>query len=305
MKGTGKLKKWFGQKIRPIRLPALRLRYRTFLYLVSIVFVPLLTAGILMGYLPDCISVIPALLLCSFLLYFANDAQWLYTKKLIPFLESAAVMNRIMKDYAYRTFSFTVLGTGLNLAVLIFNGAMAVYSRSAWFATLAAYYILLAAMRFAVLRKKWTEEKQHEAKIDDEIVIYRNISILFFFMSWVLGGAVILLKDSQGGKSYPVYATYIVAGYTFYKIILAVGNLIRTGRMNDLLLLTIRRICYADACVSLLFLQSAMLAAFGTETKAIQGELNSATGAAVCLMVLGMGIYGVYDAKKRQKSLAG
>lgn len=303
MNSTRKFKKWLDQKITQFRPPALRLCYRIFLYLISIIFVPLLTVEILLGNLPDGISVIPALLLCSFFFYFVNDMRYLIQKRLIPFLESAVVMNRIMKDYTYRTFSITILGIGLNLAFLIFNGAIAVYSRSAWFATLAAYYILLAGMRFSVLRKKWIEEKQRKKEIDGEIVIYRNISILFFLMSWVLAGAVILLKDSQGGKSYPVYATYIVAGYTFYKIILAVRNLIRTGRMNDLLLLVIRRICYVDACVSLLFLQSAMFAAFGTGTKAIQGELNSATGAVVCLMVFGMGIYGVYDAKKRHKNI--
>ena len=64
--------------------------------------------------------------------------------------------------------------------------------------------------------------------------------------------------------------------------------------MEPYLLSITRRIGYIDACVSILTLQTAMFASFAEGEEAFVKLMNGITGTAVCLMVLGLGIQGVW-----------
>ncbi len=63
--------------------------------------------------------------------------------------------------------------------------------------------------------------------------------------------------------------------------------------------MTLRNIGYADALVSLLSLQTALLAEFGGETQIPMFWANGLTGTAVCVMILLMGSY--MNRKGREK----
>ena len=130
---------------------------------------------------------------------------------------------------------------------------------------------------------------------------------VFFFccMAVVLGGAVILLIHSEGGKEYPGIVIYAVASYTFCKIIFAVINVFRARKKRALSLMIIRDIGYVDACVSILSLQTAMVAQFGGGEEAFARMMNGITGTAVCLMILGLGIYYMLLAGKEQRENGG
>ena len=95
---------------------------------------------------------------------------------------------------------------------------------------------------------------------------------------------------------------YAVATYTFYKLGMAIRNLIKARKEESLLLVTLRNISYADALVSLLSLQTALLAAFGQDSGELVPLMNALTGASVCLMILGLGSYMVWKSKKIQVS---
>ena len=63
----------------------------------------------------------------------------------------------------------------------------------------------------------------------------------------------------------------------------------------------IRDIGYVDACVSILSLQTAMIAQFGGGEESFARMANGMTGATVCLMILGLGIYYMVLAAKATK----
>ena len=94
------------------------------------------------------------------------------------------------------------------------------------------------------------------------------------------------------------------AAYTFYKIILSIINLVKVRKLKSPLLMAIRDIGYIDACVSVLSLQTAMFASFGSEQESIIKLMNGATGSVVCLLVLGIGIYSVRSANKMKRKLS-
>lgn len=115
---------------------------------------------------------------------------------------------------------------------------------------------------------------------------------------------MILMVCEEEGKSYPGFLIYAVAAYTFYKIILSIINLVKVRKFKSPLLMAIRDIGYIDACVSVLSLQTAMFASFGSEQESFIKLMNGATGSVVCLLVLGIGIYSVRQANKMKRKLS-
>lgn len=209
---------------------------------------------------------------------------------------------RMIQNEGFRLGIFAVCGFAFNIIFAVFNGIVGWLGSSPWFGTLSAYYILLSAMRCYWLVKRSAHagaKQQKRRKIRKSLC--RRYGIFFCCMAVVLGGEVILLIHSEGGKEYPGIVIYAVASYTFCKIIFAVINVFRARKKRALSLMIIRDIGYVDACVSILSLQTAMVAQFGGGEEAFARMMNGITGTAVCLMILGLGIYYMLLAGKGTK----
>ncbi len=234
------------------------------------------------------------------------------------FTRNNRIANTLITDTRLRTVLMTLPGMGLNLIYAVFNGVIGVMSRSAWYGSLAAYYFLLCIMRFLSVsyagrvyevKVPWrrADASQPDGVSKEEQLeirawkVHRNCGILFCMISIALGGAVIVLVSGEGGKSYPGLMIYAVATYTFYKLGMAIWNMIRVRREKSLLLVTLRNISYVDALVSLLSLQTAMFAAFGQDSGDMIPLMDALTGAGVCLMILALGIYMIHKSKKEYR----
>ena len=237
---------------------------------------------------------------------------------------SNRVANALATNARLRTVATTIPGTALNLVYAVFNGAVGIASLSAWYGSLSAYYLLLCVMRFSAVSQAgqvWTKKGQagdREALEDHgdpenranrealaardarELTVYRTCGKLLAVSSVALGGAVIMVVLGYGGKSYAGLTIYAVATYTFCKLGVAIVNLVKVQRERSLLQKTLRNISYSDALVSLLALQTALFASFGDGVGDFEPTMNALTGAGVCLMIAGLGLSMVHDAKRRQ-----
>lgn len=99
---------------------------------------------------------------------------------------------------------------------------------------------------------------------------------------------IIYSRNTQ--KRYAGFLIYAVAFYTFYKVIMAVLNTVKAGKTKLPLVMTLRSVGYADALVSLLSLQVAMLTAFSEPGAGHISVMNTCTGLGVCIMVLLAGV---------------
>jgi len=171
----------------------------------------------------------------------------------------------LQTDARRRAMIFAVPGTMSNIIFALFNITIGIYSWSAWFICLAAYYILLAVMRGLIFaqERELIKIKEPKRRWGRECDVYRRNSILLILMSFVLVAMVFMMSSSMRGKQYPGIAIYVVAAYTFYKIIKSTIHVIRARRQKSPLLETLRRIGHVDSCVSILNLQTALFAAFG------------------------------------------
>lgn len=284
-------------------IPALRLRHRIFLYLLTIVCIVLALVNVAAECFPYAVGiafyVLAAVTLTASCYYIIVHIRQGIRETIRPAIAANPYTNKVTTDYRLRTILFAVSGMVSNMIFAVFNGVIGITSRSAWFGTLSAYYILLSIMRAGIVRqeRKIAVVKNPKEHMRRELSVYRRNSVLFILMAIVLAGAVVLLENSQGGRDYPGYTIYAVAAYTFYKIIMSTIQVIKVGKRNSPLLSITRRIGYIDACVSVLTLQTAMLASFGDGEEAFSKLMNGITGTGVCVMVLGLGIQGICGQK--------
>ena len=220
-----------------------------------------------------------------------------------PFTRSNRIVNALVTDRRQRTILTTLPGIGISLIYAIFHGVIGIAARSAWYGSLSAYYLLLCIMRLlsvSYARQIYAKEEQADNAGERELKVYRNCGVILSASSIALGGAVFMLVIGYGGKSYSGLLIYVVATYTFCKLIIAIVNKAKVRKEKSLLLTTLRNLSYSDALVSLLSLQTALFAAFGQDAGEFVPTMNAMTGACVCLMILGLGIFMVYNAKKIQ-----
>ena len=285
-------------------IPSLRLRYRILLYLVTLVCIGLSLLQAVAACFPYLAGIVcyalAAVTLTASCYYITIHIRRDIREVIKPAIEANPYANRVTTDYRWRTVLFAVPGMVSNIVFAVFNGVMGMIGHSAWFGTLAAYYILLSIMRAGVVRQERNIAgvKDRRERMSRELSVYRRNSIMFIFLAVVLAGAVILLLHAQGGKDYPGFMIYAVAAYTFYKIIMSTIQVIKVGKRKSPLLSITRRIGYIDACVSILTLQTAMFASFAEGEEEMVQWMNGVTGAVLCLMVLVLGIQGICFAKR-------
>lgn len=291
------------------KIPELRLQFRLLLYLLMVFFAALALVSAAFKCFPYAaelmLYVLAAVTLAAGSSYLTLDIKYGIKEIIRPGIEANPYTSRVVSDYRLRTILFAVPGLAGNMIFAVLNGITGLLSHSAWFGSLSAYYILLSAMRIGAVKQemKIYRMKQKTEQMKQEIAVYRKNSVLFIIMAVVLGGMVILLESSLGGKTYPGFTIYAAATYAFYKIIISTINVIKVKNRKSPLLTIIRRIGYIDACVSILTLQTAMFASFAGNEDKFTKLMNGITGVFVCLMVLELGIQGIYTSKKMEMEL--
>lgn len=217
-------------------------------------------------------------------------------QNLIRFLQKYKFTDKLLKDYGYRTIVFAIFSFVLNMAFISLILVMAIMSKTAWYFTITVYYIVLAFMKgnvFYSKRKYGTETKQARA--------LRFSGIMFVVMTIVFSGVIVLIYKANHYFEYAGILIYAVAAFTFYKLTLAILNIFKARKQNDLYIENIRNINLASALISIIILQVAMFQAFAPEHNL--GFANALTGAGVSGIILALGILMIVKANKRLEEL--
>ena len=142
-------------------------------------------------------------------------------------------------------------------------------------------------------RKYGTELKQARA--------LRFSGIMFVVMTLVFSGVIVLIYKANHYFEYAGILIYAVAAFTFHKLTLAILNIFKAKKQNDLYIENIRNINLASALISIIILQVAMFQAFSPENNL--GFANALTGAGVSAIILVLGIFMIIKANKKLKEL--
>ena len=219
-------------------------------------------------------------------------------------LHSHPMTDRLLRDYGYRTVMFSLVSLvvgAVYAAVLAVLGA--VFS-SAWYGFFAGYYLVLIAMRVSVVfgAHRINVRRSGERTEGAALKLCFCCGAMFPVLSVAFCSLAGILVFSRRAAAFGLYGAIMMAVYAFWKLIASVVNAVRAKKSRDPVLQSLRGIGFADAAVSLFSLEIAMTATFGGEERGMFA-LHVATGGAVFLLTLGVGIYLMAGSALRLKKL--
>lgn len=172
-----------------------------------------------------------------------------------------------------------------------------------WFYSLAGYYILLAGMRFLLVRH--TRRHKPGEKMLDELIKYRACGIAFLIMNLSLALIIFFMVYWNRTFNHHEITTIAMAAYTFTSFTFAIINIVKYRKYNSPVYSASKAISLAAACVSMLTLESTMLTTFGDSTMDLTQRriLLGASGGAISVFIIGMAIFMIVQASKKIKEL--
>ena len=218
-------------------------------------------------------------------------------RRMIEGLEKREFTRRMLKNFGFRTLVFAAVSLGTTVLFGLFNGFMGIYHRSIWYGALAAYYIALVALRGGLLSYK---KKTGEQEGYSYAKLYFVSGIVLLVLNIALSSAIAQMIFSDGHFSYFGWTIFAFAAYAFYKITMSVVNFFKAKKQADARVQAIRNINVADAAVSILALQTALLNTFSDGSINVS-LMNAFTGIAVSLFSVGLGVYMIIFGKRKMK----
>lgn len=246
-----------------------------------------------LSYISYVLSAYALVILCIRVFYLIGDLK----ENIEQIIHQIPFVKRYFNDLSFKTHVSLYVSLGINVIYAILKFVSGLYYHSFWFGTLAVYYILLALMRFLLLRhvhKNTLGQNMHL-----ELKKYRICGMILGLMNIASTGEVILVVSKNEGFEYAGYLIYIMAMYAFYSVISAVVNVVKYKKINSPVISASKMISLVSALVSMLSLETAMLAQFNTEKGPVFRQImTGATGGSVCLIVLAMSLYMILHSTK-------
>jgi len=217
---------------------------------------------------------------------------------------STSFGNRYFTDPAFKTHVSLWRSLGVNTLYAGINLLSYFLYGSAWFLILALYYIILAVMRFLLLRfvaktgiGKDTVREQKRSRVCAVILLLVNIT---------LSGAVLMMLYQDKGYEYRGILIYVMAAYTFYITVHAIVSIIKYRRHGSPVMSMAKVISLSAALVSMLQLETAMLSEFGTDQAAgFKRIMIASTGAGVSAVIISLSALMIVKATKEIKLTKG
>lgn len=217
-------------------------------------------------------------------------------------VRSTTLGSRFFSDVRFRTEISLYQGLLVNALYICMKLLSGIYYRSVWFIALSVYYGLLAMMRFLLLRRG--KKRAGRAPMEEELHRYRLCGAMLLIMNQALAGIVIFMVHQNKGFEYPGLLIYAMAAYSFYSVIIAAVNIVKFRKHGSPVLSAAKVINLVAAMVSILSLETAMLAQFGgNDGPAFRKLMTGATGGGVCTIVIAMAIFMIWNATGQLRKL--
>lgn len=195
----------------------------------------------------------------------------------------------------FGTFTF-------NAVYAVFQLALGLWHHSVWFYTMAVYYLLLAMMRLLLVRYTGTHAPGELKEL--EWRKYRFCGVCLLLMNLALGIVITYFVFRIRIFRHHEITTIAMAAYTFTALAIAIRNAIRYTRYQSPAYSAAKAISLVSAIVSMLTLENAMLTTFGEQNgERFQQMMLGATGVGVLMIVFGISLYMIINARKRLRAI--
>ena len=215
-------------------------------------------------------------------------------------LERNSFIRSLLGQYGYRTVITSTFAIVFNVGFIVMNGVIALKYSSIWFGIYTMFYTVIAWLRVLIVLhsrpgngSKYRIDEGH--KYESSIVCLLSGLVLVIF-SAALSPSFFRINFTTSPYVTPRPLVFLIGAWTLYKIIEAIISMIRTQKNDDFSISTLRTLVLVNALIAIPSFQASMLNLFYDGTG--KGYANSVTGFAVCVIVIGLGLYTIAFAIK-------
>ncbi len=203
--------------------------------------------------------------------------------KLIRKVSSTAFGKQYLNDQLFRSSVSIYQGATVNFLYMLFRFMTAARYASVWFFSMAVYYMVLCIMRAYLA---FGYRHRGEKGTAYELQCYRRTAAMLFILNIPMGGMIVLMVQTNSGFTYPGYLIYLSALYTMYMMALSVANLVKFRKIGSPIMSAAKVLNFVSAMMSVLGLQTAMIARFSSNGEAYRKMMNAITGGIVFFSVM-------------------
>ncbi len=209
--------------------------------------------------------------------------------KLLDKFKQTEFGDRYMSDRAFRGNISIYQGMFINFAYAVFRGVMSIIYGTSWLIATTIYYFALGLIRLwlcsAYKKRKKRGNKKYEFKC------YKITALMLLALDIPMGGMILLFIIDNPSAAYPGFTIYASATYTFYMMTLSVINVFKYKKLGSPILSAAKCINLIAAAMSMLGLQNALIVKFSTDFAEYRVLMNTLTGTAIYITVIGIAIY--------------
>ena len=205
--------------------------------------------------------------------------------------------NRYMTDEVFRTNISLCVSFGISMLYAGINLWSWYALQSYWFMVLAVYYVIMAVMRFLLVR--YVRIQKIGTSILGEWKRSRICAYILLLINLSLSGAVLMILYQHRGYDYPGMMIYVMALFTFYALTMSIVDMVKCRKIGSPVMSTAKIVSLSAAVVSLLNLETAMFAQFGASlTPENQRIFIILTGAGVSITIVTLSVILIGNANK-------
>lgn len=227
-----------------------------------------------------------------------------YGKGIVNFIADGikknSFANRLITNFDFRTLVTSLVNFIMGVAYSLFNAVLGIVYSSIWYGALAAYYIILTLTRGGMLNFHHKNVRREDF-VDKSLKSYRGCAYLLLLLNIALSSAIAQMIFDDRAFTYPGWIVIGYAAYAFYKITMAIINVVRARKSEAYTVKAIRNINLVDGVVSILALQTALLYAYSSGNISENSLANTLTGSAVSVIAVGISLYMLVTSSRRLK----
>lgn len=188
-----------------------------------------------------------------------------------------------------------------NVVYAVFQFFIGLYHGSFWFYSMFAYYLLLAIMRYLLMRHTLSNEANE--KPISELKKYCFCGWMLLILNLALSLMIFFMVYWNKTFNHHQITTIALAAYTFVSFTIAIINYIKYKKLKSPVYSAAKSISLTSACVSIITLEATMLTSFGSEMDIITRKiLLGCTGGVVSVFVMFLAINIIFNGMRQLKN---
>lgn len=204
-------------------------------------------------------------------------------------------------DVPGQTLFWGRLSLWLTAAYAVYNGCLGLRYGASWSRAVCVYYLLMSLVRAMLLAGQKRAGAMGEGERGPflrRVAVVTHGVLLLINLSLAAPAALMVLDRRPVAMGEITGIT--MAAYTTYRVVLAVVNLRRAGRLGEPLIRELRTVGMVDALVSILTLQNTLIA-IHSDGQSMVG-LTAWTSGGILLVILAVTAVSFYGALRPGKS---